>query len=521
MEESKIDSLENNILNEKSKIDTLRKPSENKIISWFKDPYNLALLGIMLLAIGIRISYFILTKNQPLWWDEAEYMLKAKNIAFGTPDTGWAAGLRPILFSFISAIFLKLGLGEIGLRFLWAIMSIFNVYFVYYLGKNLIDKKVGLIAALLMACSYIELFYAFRLLVDLPEVFFILLALVFFINSEFLGKSKKYIWLVLPILLLGTLIRFTVGLGIIILLLYLLFTRRLSLFKEKEWYISLAFGFLIYIPYGLYSWKTFGNPFSIIISTLIGSSGQRSPIDTPMHVLMTYIQYLPSYTNLLLYFAFLIALVIIIFKIIFAYGSIGKIKSSKINLLLILNILVPLFYFGLFVNHFEDRYLAMALPFMFILIGFSLNYFYLVLRPYTGKAITLILIIALVSFGAYQMYSHSESIIKDKLTSYDDLRKVGIWIKDNSNKNESILSGALPELTYYSERAVYINEQNITAELDKIAAKNVGYIVVSSWENEPEWLRVYLSSNQTKFEPVYQSVSDYHGQQTYAVVFKT
>jgi hypothetical protein len=59
----------------------------------------------------------------------------------------------------------------------------------------------------------------------------------------------------------------------------------------------------------------------------------------------------------------------------------------------------------------------------------------------------------------------------------------------------------------------------MTAELETIESKKAGYIVISSWESEPDWLRAYLLSNQTQFQPVYQSISSYHNQQTYAVVF--
>src|SRR3989339_561413 len=105
MDEKELNSLE-------KKVSSIKE----KVFQWFKDNHNLILLSILVFAFAIRMYYFFMTTSQPLWWDEAEYMLKAKNIAFGTPDTGWWYG-RPILFPVISALFLKIGLGEIGLRF--------------------------------------------------------------------------------------------------------------------------------------------------------------------------------------------------------------------------------------------------------------------------------------------------------------------------------------------------------------------------------------------------------------------
>jgi len=53
-----------------------------RIKLWLKDPYNLTLVIIIVLAFAIRLYYFFITKNQPLWWDEAEYMATAKHWAF-------------------------------------------------------------------------------------------------------------------------------------------------------------------------------------------------------------------------------------------------------------------------------------------------------------------------------------------------------------------------------------------------------------------------------------------------------
>jgi len=53
----------------------------SKIFGWIKKPSNLAFIGVILFAIIVRFYYFWITKNQPLWWDEAEYMSTAKSFA--------------------------------------------------------------------------------------------------------------------------------------------------------------------------------------------------------------------------------------------------------------------------------------------------------------------------------------------------------------------------------------------------------------------------------------------------------
>ena len=49
----------------------------NKIEMFLRNKYNLMFFGIILIAFIIRLYYFIYTYNQPLWWDEAEYMSMA------------------------------------------------------------------------------------------------------------------------------------------------------------------------------------------------------------------------------------------------------------------------------------------------------------------------------------------------------------------------------------------------------------------------------------------------------------
>ena len=76
---------------------------KNKLIKWVKDPYNLTLSLIIIFAIILRLYYYSLTKSQPLWWDEAEYLNMAKAWAFNL-DYHFIP-VRPVMFSLILAGF--------------------------------------------------------------------------------------------------------------------------------------------------------------------------------------------------------------------------------------------------------------------------------------------------------------------------------------------------------------------------------------------------------------------------------
>src|SRR3989338_8523931 len=120
--------------------------------SWLKDRRNLLILIIIIFAFALRMYYFMLTKSQPLWWDEAAYGSLAKNIVF---DGRWSdtfliqkeSFIRPMLFPKFWAILLKVGMQEVGARFFLEFLpSILSVIFVYLIAKELYSKNVALIS---------------------------------------------------------------------------------------------------------------------------------------------------------------------------------------------------------------------------------------------------------------------------------------------------------------------------------------------------------------------------------------
>jgi len=474
------------------KVDEKVERRKNKIKSWLSNPYNLSIIGILIFAFAIRLYYFSLTKDQAVWWDEAEYLLKAKNIVFGTPDTGWWFG-RPVLFSLVVALLFKIGIGEIGIRFLWVLLSTFNILLIYLIGEKLFNKRVGLIAGFLFSFFYLDLFYTMRLLVDMPQVFFILLASLFFIKGHLLQENKKYIWFIIPILVIGVLLRFTVGLFLILLLLFLFVTERFKFIKSKDWWISIAIGVLVYLPYGIWSFIKFKNPFYVItyvFGTAVGVGEfkeMRNPGDTPFNVFMQYINYLPNYTQYLLFFIFILGFIFILFELFIGFDLLLKKdkKQGKIFFVL-LWVILPLIYFGFFVNHFEDRYIFMIFPTFFLVLALSIEKIHLFLSRY-NKSIAISLVVVILAFGGFQMLKQSDSIIKTKISSYLPVKQAGIWILENTKPGDKIMSMSRPQNTYYSERETYTipsNEADFMANFTLLKPK---FIIISTWENYPKY----------------------------------
>ena len=116
------------ITDKKAKITTNLK--EN-FLDFYKN--NKVFVYILIFAIIIRLYYFFLTINQPLWWDEACYGALARNLASHLWDnTTIIQGetlIRPILLPFFWSILMKLNISETGVRFLLEFLpSVLSVF---------------------------------------------------------------------------------------------------------------------------------------------------------------------------------------------------------------------------------------------------------------------------------------------------------------------------------------------------------------------------------------------------------
>ena len=131
---------------------------KDKIKKWLEDRYNLGLMGVLILALVIRIYYFFITKDQVHWWDSLAYGSLAKesilglwtNTFFITSESTFRAPLLPLFWEWL----LRFGVSDVGVIILLEfIPSLLSVLFVYLIGKELYNKRVGLIASFVMAIS--------------------------------------------------------------------------------------------------------------------------------------------------------------------------------------------------------------------------------------------------------------------------------------------------------------------------------------------------------------------------------
>lgn len=494
----------------KEKIIELKKPAErqnpdskiekrqDRIIKWLKDPYNLFFLALLITAISIRIHYFFMTSQQPLWWDEADYMSMAKNWAFGQKYE--LSPVRQILFPLTVAVLLKIANNEFLPRFMLLLFSILSVIGVYLLGKETHNKKVGLVAGLFMSVFYLNLFYSFRLLIDVPSLVLFTFAGLFF-YKYFKTDSNKMLYIGAVIIALGTLAKLSTAAFLFGILAYLLVTEKLDFLKRKELYIAALIFFIILSPYIIWGYYEFGG--FIITEAGKFNAPEGNYILNAFNNFKTYIFHFDNYLTIPLLLAFVLGLVLM-YKTFLGFDLILKSKKRKEyqelkrDLYVLLILIVPLLVVSSSLGYFEDRYAIIIFPSVFIIAGdFVIKLFDIVKRHNYVLAWAIILLI--LGSAVYLQLEHNDLLIKSKLSSYEVVKQAGIWLRDNTNPEDKIIASSFPQINFYSDRET-VGAFKTREEFELFRAENpdLKYYVISAFEPTADWFRAYpIENNMT------------------------
>jgi hypothetical protein len=142
-------------------------------------------------------------------------------------------------------------------------------------------------------------------------------------------------------------------------------------------------------------------------------------------------------------------------------------------------------------------------------------------RMLKSKNITLILIVLITLSGAYMQLARGNDIIISKVSSYQPVRDAGLWIKSVSGPSDVVISESVPQTAYYSERSVYssssvASDKNSFSEY--INSSRPRYLIVSVFENHPQWIFEFVQENQARLVPVQGYLSDPNNPQSVLLV---
>jgi len=446
--------------------------------AWYAAPTWQALLPwvLVLVSLAVRLYYLRLTHAQPVWWDEAEYLIKARNIALGAPDTGFSLH-RPLFFSVAMAGFYAVGLGELAIRVALLVPAVAAVYLTYRVGERLVGAAAGFVGAWLFGMHYMSLFYSMRILTEVPHV-----ALCLWGTHLFLTQRRATVVLSLPVLVLAVFTRFPAAFMLVALAIYCVISEGTAALRRREYWMSAALGVLVTVPFGVQSYVAHGHPLF---------AWQAAGYTMPSMDLMTRLQGLGEYGRQVqpsvgwLLLALLVGGVFLL--LVRAVWFRGGARGDGAALVLLWMIL-PLLYFCLFVRPAVDRYIILALPPAFLAIGYCTVRIGELAGRVHGSA-SVVVMLAVMGWATVQFLPFADRIIRGKVTSYDGLRDAGRWIKENSGPEDVVLSRSVAQLTYYSERRGETIPEDRTEFDAMMAARKPRYVVLSRYEPHPQWTR--------------------------------
>lgn len=487
---------------------------KNYIRKSLKNKYVIILILIIIFAFAIRLYYYNFTSGQPLWWDESEYLATAKHWAFNVPYD--VNPQRPPLFQFLASLFFSSGLAENSIKFFLIIIpSTFLVYIFYLLGKEMYNKKIGLIAAFLASISWTFIFWSSRVQPDFISICFQVLSILF-IWKYWKNQKTKFIIFSAFFAALGFYFKVSALLVPVIIAFFILIKDRFAAFKNKDYYIFAITFLVAFIPYFIYGYMIYHDPLAVF------HSGYTSGIVADIPYGWYNINFFYLLTDNMLFILFLAGLLLSL-KFILYLDILFKERKNCFdpNIFGILALIIISSFYIFFIRGTEDRWVFLWMPFIFFFIGNSILFIYQYGEKY-HKNIGIIIVIIILSFAGYFQLNHTNILIDQKKDSYSQIKDAGLWIKENSDKNDLILSISLPQTVYYSERKTIPYSEFNESYFRQFAIENrPRYILVSLIEpHHPQFIFDWAPQNPDKLIPRQVYFIDFQKTQAVAIVYE-
>lgn len=317
---------------------------------------NIIILAVLILGFILRIHSL---GSESFWFDETISSIAAISLSeHGTPvfTSGHFYG-RAILNTFlISLSFSVFGVNEFAGRFPSVIFGALIILLVYHIGSRWGNKRIGIIAAILVAFSVWEIAWSRQARMYQQLQFFYLLSLYLFYGYVS-NRNKKYLFLLVASFI-ATVLSHVFGYTLIVVFLLFLiisFLRQnkdMNVLRQKNvLYIGIVFLFLLGIAY---------------------NKGVIS------HVVQTQVNYYGGYIYFLKK-----SLGFSLFAAVPGATVLMNRDWSK-GLLLTLSVVIPFYVIFFHVLLFGVRYLYFVIPVLFILVAYFLDF----IVEYTSQIIS-------------------------------------------------------------------------------------------------------------------------------------
>jgi 4-amino-4-deoxy-L-arabinose transferase-like glycosyltransferase len=497
-----------------------RKARLNKFfLSWVKDNYDKLFIGVLIFAFLLRIWIFIITKNQTLWFDAAEYLSTAKHWAgIGNMTDIWYYR-RGFFWPLFCSVFFKFGLGDAGVRFVTVLFSTGIIAVSYFLIKDMFNKKYALFACIGLSMSWVFLFFTGRPMTDIPSAFFLLISLWFFWKGYELKQGNKFLYFSAFFFSVSVLTRMQNLMFIPVFFVFIFIKEKFSFLKNRSLWKALLVFALVMSPVFILYYHHFGNPITDILSWYFGIQTGNAPVQASAKTLGNipmYLLDLPYNLTNPVCIAFVIGFFYFFVDLFLGIDKVFSDKNVQKKLLVLFWVFFPLLLLGYMSVYPEQRYTMMQHPFFFMIAAvpfFKIEDF-LAKNIKINKKFLSFLIFAgfIVLLIPNLLWAHQLTELKK--TSYYELKLAGEWIKENSIPGDMVVTNSFPQISYYSERKVatfgdcYNNPEAHTPPctpeefnsfVEDVKPK---FMILSIFEDHEEWMFDYPQNHSDVWHPV-------------------
>lgn len=219
--------------------------------------------------------------------------------AYGTPSL-WI-GKPPLYFWLMALSYQVFGISNFSTRFWSPIFGVLSCVAIFFLGKILYNRTVGLLSVLVLSTLFSFFSFARHAMLDVPLVFFMLSSILFFFLSEKSEKTNHLILLSGLSFGLALMTKQTTALLIpLIIGAYLVITRKsLRPLFTKRFALLLGVGILVITPWLIYMAFQFGPQFWYVYLVYNNIARATMPLEGHMGDVLFYFNYLVTSENLL------------------------------------------------------------------------------------------------------------------------------------------------------------------------------------------------------------------------------
>jgi mannosyltransferase len=441
---------------------------------------------ILLTIVGGFLRFYNLGFNS-LWLDEGTTYIVSLHTYAGIWQDVTTWDFNPPLFYWIEHVMLMFGQTEEILRFVPAVFGVLTIPLIYFVGKEFLDRNVGIIAAIAATFSPFLIFYSQEARAYSMTVFFITFAMIFYLKALKNNDIKN--WVLFGFLsALAFWSHYYVFVLIAALVIYAIAIQLMDIrknIKKLEMVLLSVFVFsvaclpIILVTIQRFFVRTAEAPkygaqgFDIIYNTLLQISGS-------------------------------IEILLVLFVFLFIAGLVQLYFNNKKHALFLISLLFLTFFISYILSYklpMNPRFLIFLTIPIYIGIGASYGLFY---RVWRNQGIVYVMMAVLILVNAPTLFNYYSGYSKD------DWRGFSGQLQNITNDGDKIVlvPGYMNQpLDYYysntTDRTFEYGADNVV-ELEKLKMErgNQSLFYIVTWDilavnpngDEIKWLK-----NQTRF----------------------